>query len=227
MRGEVLKPDGPDGPGLILGEDGKRYAYISARVHRGATLAAGSAVDFIGLGEDARDIYPLGGAARAAAAPASMNIDAAYAPAIAARNDGLFQYFLRTLTKNYFQFYGRARRAEYWGYTLFFLLSLVVMFVGDALIAAFFFNNGPDSEPFFFPFLTGLFYLFNVIPSIGITIRRLHDQDMSGWLYLIVFVPYIGGIIIFILMFFDSRPNPNKHGASPKYGAAQTVQVFA
>jgi uncharacterized membrane protein YhaH (DUF805 family) len=227
MRGEVLKPDGVDGPGLILGEDGKRYFYISARVHRGAVLAAGSAVDFIGLGEDARDIYPLGGVAASSAPPAGLNIDAAYKPAVAARNDGFFTYFLRAMTKNYFQFYGRARRAEYWGYVLFLLLSLVVLFIGDAMISAFFFNNGVSDEPVFLPILTALFYLFNVIPSIAITIRRLHDQDMSGWLYLVNFIPYIGGIIIFILMLFDSRPNPNKHGPSPKYGAAQTVQVFS
>lgn len=227
MRGEVLKPDGLDGPGLILGEDGKRYYYTAARVHRGTVLAAGSAVDFIGLGEDARDIYPLGGVAAVSAAPAGVNIDAAYKPAVAARNDGLFTYFLRAMSKNYFQFYGRARRAEYWGYTLFLLLSLVVLFVVDALISAFFFNNSVAGEPVFWPILTVLFYLFNVIPSIAITIRRLHDQDMTGWLYLINFIPYIGGIIIFILMFFDSRPNPNKHGASPKYGAAQTIQVFS
>jgi uncharacterized membrane protein YhaH (DUF805 family) len=131
------------------------------------------------------------------------------------------------MTKNYFQFYGRARRAEYWGYVLFLLLSLVVLFIGDAMISAFFFNNGTSDEPVFLPILTVLFYLFNVIPSIAITIRRLHDQDMSGWLYLVNFIPYIGGIIIFILMWFDSRPNPNKHGSSPKYGAAQTVQVFS
>jgi uncharacterized membrane protein YhaH (DUF805 family) len=227
MRGEVLKPDGLDGPGLILGEDGKRYYYTAARVHRGAVLAAGSAVDFIGLGEDARDIYPLGGAAAVSAPPAGVNIDAAYKPAVAARNDGFFTYFLRAMSKNYFQFYGRARRAEYWGYTLFLVLSLVVLFVVDALISAFFFNNSASGDPAFWPILTVLFYLFNIIPSIAITVRRLHDQDMTGWLYLINFIPYIGGIIIFILMFFDSRPNPNKHGPSPKYGAAQTIQVFS
>ena len=50
---------------------------------------------------------------------------------------------------------------------------------------------------------------------------------MSGWLYLLNLIPYIGPIILFILMFFDSRPSPNKHGVSPKYGGAQTVDVFA
>jgi len=227
MRGEVLKPDGPDGPGLILGEDGKRYYYAAARVHRGAALAAGSAVDFIGLGEDARDIYPLGGAAAAPAPPAGFSPDAAYMPAVAAKADSLFKYFTRTITKNYFQFYGRARRAEYWGFVLFLMIFVIVFFMLDALIAGILVNSGGVSESFFLPILSGLFYLYCIIPGMAVTIRRLHDQDMTGWLYLINFIPYIGGIIVFILMFFDSRPNPNKHGASPKYGAAQTIQVFS
>lgn len=227
MRGEVLRPDGLDGPGLIRAEDGKTYFFVTARVHRAITLSVGRRVDFIGLGEEARDIYPLDGMAPVTTPSVSLPVDAAYTPAIAARNDGLFTYFRRALTKNYFQFYGRARRAEYWGYILFFWMSLLVLFIADALVSAVLFNSNPAYEPVFIPILTFIFGAYNVIPSIAITIRRLHDQDMSGWLYFLNFVPYIGGIIIFILMLFDSRPNPNKHGPSPKYGAAQTVQIFA
>ncbi len=224
MRGEVLKPEDASGPGLILGEDGKRYHFTNARVHRGAALAAGAAVDFIGLGEDARDIYPL---ASTGSPPPNINTDAAYIPAVAAKSEGMFRYFLRALSRNYIQFYGRARRAEYWGYVLFLVLALVLFLLIDAVISVAFFGVDTAGDPNFFPILTVLFYLYSVIPGIAVTIRRLHDQDMSGWLYLLNFVPYIGGIIIFILMFFDSRAQPNKHGPSPKYGAAQTVDVFA
>ncbi|MBA4337360.1 DUF805 domain-containing protein [Hyphomonas sp.] len=224
MRGEVLKPDDATGPGLILGEDGKRYHFTSARVHKGAALGSGSPVDFIALGEDARDIYPLG---RTPSPVVNTSIDAAYAPAVAAKSEGMLKYFFRALSRNYFKFSGRARRAEYWGYLLFFVITLVVLFVVDAVISAAFFGVDTHGNPNFFPILTILFYIYNVIPGIALTVRRLHDQDMSGWLYLINFIPYLGGLIIFILMFFDSRTAPNKHGASPKYGAAQTVDVFA
>jgi uncharacterized membrane protein YhaH (DUF805 family) len=224
MRGEVLKPDDASGTGLILGEDGKRYHFTTARVHKGAALAAGAPVDFIGLGEDARDIYPL---ASPQSPPPNINTDAAYIPAVPAKSDGMFRYFLRALSKNYFQFYGRARRAEYWGFLLLTIVTLIVLFIVDALISTAFFGVDTYGDPNFFPLLTGLFYLYSLIPGMAVTIRRLHDQDMSGWLYLLNIVPYIGGIVLFILMFFDSRPNPNKHGASPKYGAAQTVHVFS
>lgn len=224
MRGEVLKPDSASGTGLILGEDGRRYHFIAAHVHKGAALAEGSPVDFIALGDDARDIYLLTGAR-----PAIPNtgIDAAYTPAVAADRDSLFKYYIGVFTRNYFNFNGRARRAEYWGYLLFFLLTLALLFLFDRLISNAFFGQDAYGSPVFIPILTALFYLYNIIPGIALTVRRLHDQDMSGWLYLITIVPYIGSLIIFILMFFDSRAAPNKHGASPKYGAAQTADVFA
>lgn len=223
MRGEVLKPDDDTGPGLILGEDGRRYTFRTERVHRRAALSAGTPVDFVSLGEEARDIYVL---TRPATPPPAVHTDAAYMPAIATRADGLFTYFIRTLTRNYFQFYGRARRAEYWGYFLFWIISLVILLIADGFASAIFFGTDSLGDLDYFPILTILFWLYSIIPGMALTIRRLHDQDISGWLYLINFLPYIGGIILFILMFFDSRPNPNKHGPSPKYGPAQTVNVF-
>lgn len=225
MRGEVLKAEDEDGAGLILGEDGRRYTFRTLQVHRRAALVAGTPVDFIALGEEARDIYVLTKSG-SPQPPPGYNTDAAYMPAVATKSDGLFTYFLRTLSKNYFRFSGRARRAEYWGYVLFFLVFTIVLFVGDVFLASSIFGMDWLEDDDFVPVLSGLFWLYCIIPGMAVTVRRLHDQDMTGWLYLINFIPYIGGIIIFILMLFDSRPNPNKHGLSPKYGAAQTVSVF-
>ncbi|MEQ9506878.1 MAG: DUF805 domain-containing protein [Hyphomonas sp.] len=224
MRGEVLKTDGMNGPGQILGDDGRTYRYIAARVHKGAALAPGSAVDFIALGDEARDIYPLTGRRPEAL---SASIDAAYVPTVAAKPDWLPKYFLRALSSNYFQFYGRARRAEYWSFILFFVVFLVALFFVDVVIATVFFGIEDLEGENFFPVLSGLFYVYALIPSISVTVRRLHDQDISGWLLLVNLVPYIGWLIVFILMFFNSHVRPNKHGPSPKYGGAQTVQVFA
>lgn len=224
MRGEVLKPDDDTGPGLILGEDGRRYTFRTERVHRRTVLAAGTPVDFVSLGEEARDIYIL---TRPSAPPPAALADAAYKPAIPARSDGLFVYFLRTLTLNYFQLNGRARRAEYWGFHLFWLVFLIFLLIVDGFVSAIFFGTNSFGDPNYVPVLTILFYLYSIIPSIAVTVRRLHDQDITGWLYLISFIPYIGPVIVFILMFFDSRPNPNKHGLSPKYGPAQTIDVFS
>lgn len=243
MRGQVLKADGADGPGLILGDDGVRYNYEQAQVRGGGSLAPGQKVDFIGLGDEARDIYALGPAPQAAPPEPAPAMAAAPAAAVrpsypqphaqpqartasqaygtkppAVQGDGVWTYFIRSLTKNYFKFTGRARRQEYWGYTLFNVLAYVVVFFLDIVLSAIVF--GGDE---FVPLLTLLWFLYQIIPSIAVTVRRLHDQDLSGWLYLITWVPYIGWLVIFVFMLIDSGPESNVHGPSPKYDPATSA----
>jgi uncharacterized membrane protein YhaH (DUF805 family) len=153
-------------------------------------------------------------------------VAAQHSPAAASKSEGMFTYFLRALSRNYFQFNGRARRMEYWAFLLFAVISLIALFFADIVMSTIFYGDDATGEQNFWPAFSGLFYVYCLIPSLSVTVRRLHDQDMSGWLLLLNLVPYIGGIIIFILMFFDSRKQPNKHGISPKYAAAQTVHVF-
>ena len=61
----------------------------------------------------------------------------------------------------------------------------------------------------------GLFLLTSIIPGIAIIVRRFHDQDKSGWMYLLNFIPYIGGIIIFIFMLLEGTRGPNRFGEDP------------
>lgn len=238
MRGEILKPDSPEGPGLILGEDGQRYRFSQLQVHNGAVLRVGGKVDFVPTGDEARDIYALGapqpaappayGAPRPAPPqPLASQQAPLYAGATAVPAEGLWTYFTRALTKNYVQFNGRARRSEYWGYTLFVILFFVAAVIVDVIVSLAVMDANAYGDPGFLPIVTVLFALYSILPSIAITVRRLHDQDLSGWLYLISFVPYIGGIVLFVFMLIDSKPAANKHGESPKYGASTTIDAFA
>ncbi len=237
MRGEVLKPDNIEGVGLILGEDGQRYQFTQLQVRNGAVLHPGQTVDFISMGDEARDIYALGAAsaqqpAASQAAPAgaapSMPATAqpTYAAALPLKSDGLWTYFVRALTKNFAQFNGRARRAEYWGYTLFAILAYFVLLVVDVVLSVAFYGTDQYGEPNVVPVLFILFAIYNILPSIAITVRRLHDQDISGWLYLINLVPYVGGLVLLVFMLLDSKPATNKHGPSPKYMGQATADTF-
>ena len=117
----------------------------------------------------------------------------------------------------YADFNGRSQRMEYWMFTLFYMLVLVVL-VGFAVLF-----GSPAGEPHtlaenYFLVVTGLFVLGTIVPSIAVTVRRLHDQDKSGWFYLISFVPYVGGIVIFIFMCLEGTVGPNRYGPDPKGG---------
>lgn len=104
--------------------------------------------------------------------------------------------------KNYANFNGRARRREYW---LFALTNSIVIGILSIL--------GAYLD---LPFISYIYALAVIIPSIAVCIRRLHDIDKSGKWFLISFVPIIGTIWLFILCCMDSDTD-NKYGESPKY----------
>ena len=117
--------------------------------------------------------------------------------------------------KNSFNFAGRARRKEYWMYMLFSLIALVLLSVLGSLL----FGDNPSlaSGP------AMLYLLASMVPSIAVSIRRLHDTSRAGWWFLINFLPFIGGIWFFVLTVLDSKPETNAWGDSPKYSGVTVV----
>ncbi|MDN3669069.1 DUF805 domain-containing protein [Echinicola jeungdonensis] len=122
-------------------------------------------------------------------------------------------YYLKGLHQ-YADFKGRARRKEYWMFTLFNILISIAAVLLDNLIGWTIgaFTYGPI-------FLTYLLAIF--LPSLGVTVRRLHDIGKSAWLVLIAFIPFIGAIWLLILMVADGDPYPNKYGNNPKMATAE------
>jgi uncharacterized membrane protein YhaH (DUF805 family) len=120
---------------------------------------------------------------------------------------------------------GRARRSEYWFFTLahflvllaLYLVLLVVGLATGALGSAD--ASGVAAGGGIVSLLFGLLYvvvaLALVIPSITVTVRRLHDTGRSGWWYLISLVPF-GSIVLLVFCCLDSTPGPNRFGPSHK-----------
>jgi uncharacterized membrane protein YhaH (DUF805 family) len=116
-------------------------------------------------------------------------------------------------------FSGRSRRKEYWYFQLF--NAIVMIFLG--LFAVAFSDQGkPATIPFGLMFTYG-FVVF--VPSLAVTIRRLHDIGKSGWWYLIAFVPLIGGLILFVFTLINSDPDRNEYGPNPKVPDRATVVI--
>jgi len=68
--------------------------------------------------------------------------------------------------------------------------------------------------------LMALFGLVTVVPSIALGVRRLHDTNQSGWLHLVTFIPYVGSIILIVLLAQSSNPAGARFddAAQPLYG---------
>lgn len=116
---------------------------------------------------------------------------------------------VRSVLSNYATFSGRSRRAEFWWFTLFSVVLSLILRGVDAAIG----TNVPG-------YLVSLALL---VPSIAVTVRRLHDTGRSGLWWLIGLIPLVGGIILIVWCAQDSEPEPNQFGPSPKPGSlAQT-----
>jgi len=111
-------------------------------------------------------------------------------------------WYLEVL-KKYAVFSGRARRKEYWFFSLFNLIIGFVLGVVEVLV------GGPG--------IVGMLYgLAVIIPALAVSVRRLHDTDRSGWWLLIALIPVVGAIVLLIFMVLDSSPGENQYGPNPK-----------
>ena len=128
--------------------------------------------------------------------------------------------------KNWKNFSGRASRSEYWWVAL---ASVIVMAVlGTILMVAFVAvaaaTNGSDAAMGVLLVavwgVMAIVGLATIVPSMSLGIRRLHDTNQSGWLYLVSFVPYVGSIILIVLMAQASNPAGARFdgAAQPLYG---------
>lgn len=115
--------------------------------------------------------------------------------------------------KQYAVFKGRARRKEYWFFILFNLIASLLLTLVD-------FMTGSLDTELGMGLLSGLYSLAILIPSLAVTVRRLHDTGRTGWWLLIGLIPLIGAIVLLVFMLLDSQPNDNEYGANPKGVAA-------
>ncbi len=119
--------------------------------------------------------------------------------------------------RRYADFEGRSTRTEYWMFVLFQVLVIFGMIL-LMVVAGSLSDGGGGGEAFatIFLILMVIFVLGLFIPNLAVQVRRLHDQDKSGWLVLLGFIPYIGGLIMLVLMCLDGTAGPNQYGPDPK-----------
>jgi uncharacterized membrane protein YhaH (DUF805 family) len=118
------------------------------------------------------------------------------------------EYYLKVL-KHFADFNGRARRKEYWMFALFNVLFSFLAMVLDNLLGTSFDGIG-------YGFLYIGYSLAVIIPSLAVAVRRLHDVGKSGWMLLIVLIPFIGAIWLLVLFVSEGNSGENQYGPDPK-----------
>lgn len=127
-------------------------------------------------------------------------------------NYNMIDWWKKVVLENYANFSGRARRAEYWYFTLgqlclavpFYLLGFAGGLNESGALSILGFS------------LYGLIILGTIIPTLAVAVRRLHDTNKSGWYYFIGLIPFIGGIILLVWFFTEGDRFTNQYGNDPK-----------
>lgn len=120
------------------------------------------------------------------------------------------KWYVKVL-RQYADFGGRARRTEFWMFTLFSAIFSVVFAVIDPMAGL---SLGQDpTQP---GVLRTIYTLAVLVPSLAVTVRRLHDIDHSGWWVLVGLIPVVGWVILLVWSCTDGTPEPNEWGPNPK-----------
>ena len=150
-------------------------------------------------------------------------------------------YFM--VFKRYANFKSRARRKEFWIFSLFNIIFYMALVALDAFLKGDFNDKVDFSESLPDINLVVFYMLIVLIPSLAVTVRRLHDVGKSGWILLVfivlipvnmfikvmqvsgeagggtLFLALIAAIIsiyLLVLLAKDSMDGDNKYGLNPK-----------
>ena len=129
----------------------------------------------------------------------------------------MIDWYKKVVFENYANFTGRARRSEYWYYTLCNVIISLIMYV--LIIIAVAIGSDGESPGILFYLLYGILMIYvlaTFLPTLAVVVRRLHDTGKSGWYYLIGLIPLVGAILLIIALVTDSQPGSNQWGPNPK-----------
>jgi uncharacterized membrane protein YhaH (DUF805 family) len=124
--------------------------------------------------------------------------------------------------RRYVVFSGRASLSEYWWAALAnVVVAVVVGVVGAVLLAigAGLSDQGYGVAALFnalgavLLFALVLLFLAQIVPGIALSVRRLHDADLSGLFYLLTFIPSVGGLIVLVLHLLPANPRGRRFDA--------------
>ncbi len=121
----------------------------------------------------------------------------------------MLDYLVQPLRRT-FDFRGRARRRDYWGFVLWQLAILA----GALNILSLFPRSGDGMALVMLTMLVQA--LVFGLPTLALQVRRLHDQGSSGWWLVVGFLPYIGPGWMIWLMLARGQPGDNRYGEDPR-----------
>ena len=105
----------------------------------------------------------------------------------------------RSAIEHYADFEGRSNRPElWWFYLAYIIVSITLLMLGEF--------------HWVFQIAWWVFVVSLFLPSLAVSIRRLHDSGKSGWWFLILFIPFFGWIVFLVFMLLPSDDEADRYG---------------
>ena len=114
--------------------------------------------------------------------------------------------------KNFSNFSGRGNRKEYWMFVLINFLFAMVALILDRVLGT---KLSFPGNTMGYGIIYMLYNLVVILPSLAAGVRRLHDINKSGWMFLLVLIPCIGGIWLLVLLATEGTKGDNQYGPDP------------
>lgn len=154
------------------------------------------------------------------------------APALDQPHYGIgFVAAIKRAFAKYATFEGRASRSEYWWWALFQGLVMLVLYIPAVGLVVAGSESGNDAQSIagaVIGLVLLIFWVATLVPSIAVVVRRLHDAGLSGWLYLVGFIPLVGPIVLIVLMVLPASAAGSRYdrGAGGPDGYGQPQQGY-
>lgn len=198
MKGTILDFSVQSNAGVISGDDQNRYQFNGAEWRENNPPTRGARVDF--------DVNDEGQAIQVYVAVGHSNLANSFSAQLdkisnqdqAEEQYNMIDWFVKCL-KQYVDFTGRARRKEYWFFTLTQFILLIIALLIDYILGTGY-------------LLYVVVALATCIPSLAALVRRLHDTGRSGWWYFISLIPFIGSILLLVWLATEGQKEPNQWG---------------
>lgn len=142
------------------------------------------------------------------------------------KNNKNFMNYYTDALKNYATFDGKATRTQFWMFVLVNIIISIVLNILAGFVSA-------------VTYLSWIYSLALIIPSLAIGARRLHDIGKSGWWQLIGLIPFVGAIVLIIMFALPTKQDGgsvvvsqpqqvnNQPTQSATTGETQTAQAEA
>jgi uncharacterized membrane protein YhaH (DUF805 family) len=109
--------------------------------------------------------------------------------------------------RNYVNFSGRAARAEYWYWIVPVVIINVLLGVVDETL-------NPGAQMGALSWVTMIVFFASILPTLSVSIRRLHDIDRGGQCFLLWFT-LVGGLVVIYWACQPGTAGPNNFGEPP------------